>query len=215
MNETTRRWMQALGWAFGLGVVALLTNMTTTAQQSGDDRALLAVRFSISRVANAGVVWAGISVLAGWIVRRPWQSALAGVVVGELALASHYGLGRLLSAPTSVVEGNEMWFLAAALFGAPLGLVGAAVHRRGLVGRLGAGVVPVGAIAEPFVRGSFTLPTMLPWPDRVSSGASGVLLIVGGLVLAAVTWRWQSRHGSRRRSQPLGNNPEETMVESM
>ena len=28
-------------------------------------------------------------------------------------------------------------------------------------------VVPVGAIEEPFVRGFFTLPAIMPWPDLV------------------------------------------------
>lgn len=215
MDQTPRRWLQALGWAVVLGVVALLTNLTTVAQHSGVDSTRLAVRLSISRVANAGVVWAGISVLAGWIVRRHWQACLAGLAAGELALATHYGLGRLLAAPTSVVEGNEMWFLAAALCGAPLGLVGALVHHRGLLGRLAGCVVPVGAVAEPFVRGSFTMHAILPWPDRVSSVASGVVLLVGGLLMLVPTWRWQSGHRRVPDAAPTGNNPEKTMVESM
>ncbi|MGA4507818.1 hypothetical protein ACQB6R_02150 [Propionibacteriaceae bacterium G1746] len=183
--EAANRWARAMSWAVGLGCLALLTNLTSTAQLSGDEPVLLTARFTISKLANAGVVWAGISVLAGWLVRRPVQAAVAGIAAGEVALLSHYLLGQLMHAPTSVIQGNEIWLLAAALFGAPLGLMGAAMRRPGLVGTLAALVVPLGAIAEPFVRGMFTTPAILPWPDTASSAVSGILLVAAGLAAAA------------------------------
>lgn len=189
MNETVRAWSKVLGWSVILGVVALLTNLTTIEQQSGQQQTFLAARFTLSRITNAGVVWAGVSVLAGWFVRRPLQAAAAGIIAGQLALASHYLLGLALSAPTSVVHGNEAWFVIAAVFGAPLGLVGALVHHSGRLGLLAGLVVPFGAVAEPFVRGFFTMPAIMPWPDRVSATITGAVLVMGGLVGAVVAVR--------------------------
>lgn len=189
VKEIVSAWLKVLGCSVLVGVIALLTNLTTIEQQSGQQQTFLAARFTLSRIANAGVVWAGISVLAGWFVRRPLQAAAAGVIAGQLALVSHYLLGQVLSAPTSVVHGNEAWFVIAAIFGAPLGLVGALVHHRGRWGLLAGLVVPVGAVAEPFVRGFFTMPAIMPWPDRLSATITGAVLVIGGLVLASVLVR--------------------------
>ncbi|MGD7733126.1 DUF6518 family protein [Propionibacteriaceae bacterium G57] len=199
-SDAANRWVRAMSWAVWLGCLALLTNLTTTAQLSGDEPVLLAARFAISKLANAGVVWAGVSVLAGWLVRRPVQAAVAGVAAGEVALLSHYLLGQLMHAPTSVIQGNEIWLLAAALFGAPLGLVGAAMRRPGPLGTLAALVVPLGAIAEPFVRGMFATPAMLPWPDSASSAVSGMLLVAVGLA-ASVRVLLRARRGQSPRPQ--------------
>ena len=49
--------------------------------------------------------------------------------------------------------------------------------RGGVVARL---VVPVGAVLEPFVIGMFSNPAIMPWPTRVASVISGVLLLTAG-----------------------------------
>ncbi|NLT30462.1 MAG: hypothetical protein GXX86_08400 [Propionibacterium sp.] len=176
------------GAATLLGVLSLLSNITTWEQLTGQANSVLTVRFFLSELANSGTAWAGLMVLAGWLVHTGWQAAVAGVLAGELALVVHYGLaeliGPLLDLPPAGFATNEYWFVVAAVFGAPLGLAGALAHRPGAVGRLAGLVVPLGAVIEPFFRGSFRLPDLLPWPTRMAAFLSGVVLIAFGVVLA-------------------------------
>lgn len=185
--------------AIGLGAASFLVNVTTAAQASGQADALLAARLTASRLLNAGTVWAGLPVLAGFLVRRSLVAAVAGVVAPLLALAVHYAL----AATTGWVPGlswsqNMEWFAAALLGGAPLGLVGALAHRRDVVGVVAALVVPAGAVLEPLVRGSFTVPAVLPWTTRLASGVSGAVLLGAGIVGVAAVVVTQVR--ARRRT---------------
>ncbi|MCE1180404.1 MAG: hypothetical protein LWW86_15425 [Micrococcales bacterium] len=195
----TSPWGRVVAWALVLAVVSLLSNITSVAQLSGEANALLAARFYVSKVVNAGAVWAGLMVLAGWLLRRPAPAAVAGVVSGELALVAHYGLGQLTGIYDSDIwASNLYWFIAPLLFGVPLGLIGAAARRRDLWGLCAGLVVPLGAVLEPWVTGQFRTPAglALPWPDRYSSIACGVTLIVGGLILGwQVIARWR-RHAT-------------------
>lgn len=43
-------------------------------------------------------------------------------------------------------------------------------------------VVPAGAVLEPFVIGMFTTPAIMPWPGRVASVISGLVLLTAGTV---------------------------------
>lgn len=191
--------------AIALGAASFLVNVTTAAQSSGQADALLAARLTASRLLNAGTVWAGLPVLAGFLVRRSLVAAVAGVVAPLLALAVHYAL----AATTGWVPGlswtqNTEWFAAALLGGAPLGLVGALAHRRDVVGAVAALVVPAGAVLEPLVRGSFTVPAVLPWTSRLASGVSGAVLLMGGLigVAAVIGTRLPPRRGVRAGIDP-------------
>src|SRR5689334_7407159 len=69
-----------------LGVSSLLVNVTTEAQLSGDAPVALALRRTASLLLNAGTVWAGVSVLAGWWAVRPVRAAVTGVLAGLGAL---------------------------------------------------------------------------------------------------------------------------------
>lgn len=190
MDEWTqpKRWAVAMAAAALLGVLALLSNITTWDQLSGRANELLTARFFLSKLVNSGTAWAGLLVLAGWLVRRRRQAVIAGIVAGELALLVHYGLGEViggwLAIPPAGFLSNEIWFIAAALFGAPLGLIGALAHRRDQIGRMAGLVVPIGAVIEPFFRGSFRVPEILPWAERTAECLSGIMLVLFGLLLA-------------------------------
>lgn len=191
-----RRALAVVTIAVALGVASFLVNVTTPAQATGQADALLVVRLTASRLLNAGTVWAGLPVLAGFLVRRPLVAAVAGVVAPLLALAVHYALAAITGwVPGLPWSQNTEWFAAALLGGVPLGLAGALAHRRDAVGAVAALVVPTGAALEPLVRGSFTVPDVLPWTSRLASGRSGAVLLLAGIVgvaMVVVTW-WRTR----------------------
>lgn len=178
-----RGWLLVLGVAVALAVASLAANVTTTDELLGRANALAVVRLSVSKLLNAGVVWAGLAVLSGWAVGRGVRAAAAGIVAFLLALVTHYGLGVLVGLfEPDVWSSNAYWFAAAILLGPFLGLVGAASRRADPIGVLARLVVPTGAILEPFVLGAFTSSEVLPWPGRVSSVVSGVALLVAGAI---------------------------------
>ena len=194
-----RGWWLTLAAAVALALVSLASNVTTMSQLSAEADTLLAVRSTISKLVNAGAVWGGLPILSGWLVRRPLQAAAAGVVACLTALFVHYGVGRLLGLfDAEAWTENAYWFGLAVVVGGPLGLVGAAARRKdpwGLPARL---VVPVGAVLEPFYLGMFTMPAIMPWPGRVSSVVTGVVLVAAGTAGgAAVLVRHRRRQSAR------------------
>lgn len=178
---TRRRWGLVLAASLVLALVSLASNVTTMSQLSGEAQAALAVRSTISKVVNSGAIWGGLPILAGWLVRRPRQAFAAGIVACLVALVVHYGVGRLFGLFDSTVwTENQFWFGLAVVVGGPLGLIGAVARRSdrcGLVARL---VLPVAAIFEPFYLGMLSPPAVMPWPGRVSSVVSAVVLIAAG-----------------------------------
>jgi len=176
-----RGWRLVLAASVALGLVSAAFNVTTTAELSGEADIVLTVRSTVTKLVNSGAVWGGLPVLSGWLVRRRVPAAAAGMVSCLLALVMHYGAGRLLGQfdPT-VWADNRFWIMLAVVVGGPLGLAGATarrVDRRALLARL---VVPAGAVLEPFIVGTFTMPAVMPWPGRVSSIVSGVVLLLAG-----------------------------------
>ncbi|WP_353950913.1 hypothetical protein V6K52_14890 [Knoellia sp. S7-12] len=116
MGDRGRGWLGVLLSVVVLGVGSLLSNITTGAQLSGEDQALFAARRTASLLLNAGTLWVGVSVLAGWLVRLPVTAAVAGPLAGVGALVVHYGLGELTGLmPPGSFASNEFWFVAAAL----------------------------------------------------------------------------------------------------
>lgn len=188
--------------AVALALVSLASDVTTISQVSGEANLLLTVRFTFSKVVNAGAVWAGLPILSGWLVRRPSQAAAAGVTSGVTALLVHYGVGQLFGIFDSEVwTSNLSWFTAALVAGGPLGLVGAAARRPDLWGLLGRLTAPVGVALEPFVLGMFTTPAILPWPDRVSSVVGGLLLSAAGTAGVAATISVRLQKGLARQQR--------------
>lgn len=180
--------MQRSGWTRVVVVsvvvawASLASNITTQAQMSGQANVLKAARLSVSMLLNSGTVWAGLPILAGWLVRRPVPAALAGVLSAELALVVHYATGRLFGVfEPSIWRDNDSWFVMG-MFCALLGPIGALARRAGRVGLVARLVVPAGALAEPFVLGMFTRPHILPWPDRLASSVCGVALVAAGIL---------------------------------
>lgn len=177
-----RDWTLVLTAALVLAVVSLASNITTTSQLAGDADALLAVRWTLSKLVNSGTVWAGLGILSGWLIGRPVRGALAGVVASLLALVAHYGLGRVTGVfGPDIWASNASWFVAAAVLGGPLGMVGAMARRADLWGLAARLVVPVAAVLEPFVSGLFAVPPFAPRPDRIASTVCGLVLLVAGV----------------------------------
>lgn len=170
-----------------LALVSLASNVTTTSQMEGNADTLLAARWTVSKLVNAGVVWGGLGILAGWLVRRPVQAFAAGIVAQLTACVVHYGTGQLVGMfEASDWVNNATWFAAAVILGGPLGLIGAVARRTDGWGTAARLIVPAGALLEPFVVGSFDAPAILPWPTRFAGTASGAVLLVAGVV-GAVT----------------------------
>lgn len=181
MDTAVRRWTLALVVGALVGVVAWLSNITTEAQMMGEDRAWWGVRTFVSRVANSGTVWAGLPVLAGWLVRRPAQGVLAGVLVSEAALVIHYGLGAVTGTmPWASWGDNWYWFVAAVVLCAPLGLVGTIARRSDRWGLLARLVVPLGAIYEPVSAHMLDPALTNGLADRIASTAAGLVLLLSG-----------------------------------
>ncbi len=179
---TRRGWGLVLIVATALALVALASNATTMSQIEAKTNTLLAVRKTISMLVNAGTPWAGLAVVSGWLVRRPVQAFVAGIVALLVALVAHYGVGLMLGMfDPNVWTENQDYFWAAVVLGGPLGLVGAIARRPDLWGLVARLVVPAGAVLEPFVIGMFTSPAIMPWPGRVASTISGVVLLTAGV----------------------------------
>ncbi|MFC7491517.1 MULTISPECIES: hypothetical protein [unclassified Knoellia] len=187
MGEHGRRASWVALAVVALGVGSLVVNITSDAQLSGDQQVLFGIRRTFSLLLNAGTVWAGISVLAGAVMRHLRPAAVAGLLAGSGALVVHYGVGVITGLmPVGSFSSNAMWFLAAAMSGAPLGLVGAVARSRtrwGIAARL---VVPLGAVIEPWFAGWWLSPDVDSLAVRASSlVAAGTLTVVG---LAAIVY---------------------------
>lgn len=194
---TRRRWGYVVAAAVVVALVSLASNVTSVSQLSAEADVLLAVRSTISKLMNSGAVWAGLPILAGWLVRRPLQAFASGVVASLIALVVHYGVGQLFGMfDESVWAANHVWFVLALVAGGPLGLVGVVARGSGPWGSVARLVVPAGAVLEPFYRGMFSEPTIMPWPTRVSSMAAGLILVVAGLVTVAMLIRQRRRQST-------------------
>lgn len=202
---------RAWGWAalaaLALAVLSLLSNITTTAQLEGRADGLLTVRLTLSVLANAGIVWGGLMVLAGWLVAPPLRAALvAGPAAGVLGLAAHYGLGGLTGLmPWESFRDNVPWFVVAAVLGVPLGAVGALARRTDVLGLVARMVVPLGAILEPVVRGWWVPDAGLGAPTvHALQISTGVLVLAGLAGLVLVVRRWPDRGPGQSSTGGIG-----------
>lgn len=197
-------WVRALSLGLLLAICSLLSNLTTAAQLAGRSNAVLAIRLTISKIFNSGTAWAGLAIAAGWCLRRPLRAAVAAVLTCELALVVHYTLGIATGQMhSSIWWSNKSWFIGAVVLGAPLGLVGSLARRRNVPGLIARLLIPAGAILEPFVMGMLPLPVSMPWPDRLSSGVCGILLLTFGLTAGYLV----VQHWRRTRTQKKSVTP--------
>lgn len=185
-TSARRGWALVIVAALGLALASWATNITSEAQLAGEADGFLTVRFTLSKLANAGTVWAGLGILCGWLVRRPLQAAAAGIAGSLFSLIAHYSLGLASGMfDATVWSENGYWFAAALIVGGPLGLVGAAARRSDLLGLAARLVVPLGAVLEPFMVNMLNVPRLFPQPERFSRVACGVTLLVAGFVSGA------------------------------
>ncbi|MGJ6979831.1 hypothetical protein ACSDQ9_04775 [Aestuariimicrobium soli] len=189
-----RPWLTiALGSA-ALGLASLLSNMITTAELEGRADTWLTIRTVLAQLVNSGTAWAGLLVWAGWIVGRWRPALLAGPLAGLVALTMHYGLAALTDAIPARIGDNLSWVAACLVLGPPLALVGVAAGRTdhprlGPLAWAARLVVPVGAMAEPFVRGSFQDALSLTSASSPATAAalcasaiSGAVLLLAGII---------------------------------
>lgn len=178
-----------------LGVLSLISNISRPAELAGQADITWFFRLLPSMALNTGTVWAGLGVYVGWLWGRTLVGALAAALASVGALAVHYALGNLIGMmEPSIWEENLHWFAASFLLSAPLGVVGVLARRQDWPGLLCRLVVPLGAIAEPFVVGMFRRPAgfSFPLPQLYSSyavGTASIVLGVAGAVLALIRWR--------------------------
>ncbi|WP_194256547.1 hypothetical protein [Actinomyces faecalis] len=201
-----RPWLALVLVCVGLALVSLASNWVSTGELEGQMPVFSLIRKTVSKLVNCGTLWAGTGVLAGWLMRRPLASFVAAVLATEGALALHYGLGQMLGMYNAGIwVENAHWFVLGVLACGPLGLVGRVARQPGWLGCTARLVVPLGAVAEPWVRSWFTQPAFLPWPERWSDITSGLVLTVVGLVgawLAARTTVLTGRAGKARPQAP-------------
>ncbi len=185
-------WVDVAKVCAEVAVAAAIANITLPAEMAGGLQEWSVVRKTVAKLISSGTLWAALAVYAGWRYARVLPSLVAGIAALIGSLLVHYVVMMLLGvADSSAFTGNTLWFLAAIALGAPLGACGWVASRRGILGQAGRLVVPGGAVLEPFVTGAFHHPYVeIPWPERYSSTASGVVLIVLGLCAALlVVWR--------------------------
>lgn len=178
-------WAKIARVCVGLAVIALILNVSLPGEMDGQVQTLSFIRKTLSKVFSSGTAWAAVSFYAGWLLRTPLLAAVGGVGAAVATLFIHYTLGSMLHIYQSgEIATNGIWFIAALLFGGPLGLCGAWAAQASLGGLLARLVVPAGAILEPFVMGKFVSQEisgrLRPWPERYSDMASGPILITLG-----------------------------------
>ncbi len=185
-RPVARGWALVLAVALVLAAVSLIPKITSGAQNSDEAEVFVTVQYTIRKLANSGTAWAGLGIVAGWLVRRRIHAAAAGVLAGLVALVAHYAVGQSFGIfDSSIWATKANWFIAAVVFGGPLGLVGAFSRRAdgwGLAARL---LIPVGAVLEPFVKKMFINSSTMALPHQASNVVAGAILLVGGLLLGA------------------------------
>ncbi|WP_051300619.1 hypothetical protein [Actinomadura rifamycini] len=140
-----------------------------------------------SRLLGVGWSWAALALAAGWYARRAPLGAAAGTGALFAATAAYYVLDPVLRQEPFGWHAGALvfWGVAAAVFGPPLGALGACVGRPGPLGLLAGLVVPAGAAAEMlWFRAPHPLIPLSPaeqtarWIVLVGAGAvAGVLLV--------------------------------------
>ncbi|MDY7088389.1 MAG: DUF6518 family protein [Actinomycetota bacterium] len=194
------RWWWMVGPAAGvlLGVVdSVVNHVPVLLGEVGTGRAerggwSQAAEFA-SLILDAGWVWAAAAVLVGWVVSRPARPAsglLRGALAGGLTLvcatAAYYGADVLFDGGGWWGMATRYWLIGSVLLGPALGVIGALIRRRGLIGVVAALVVPTGAVLQMAV-----LPppaeSLMAQPVRCSTWIAAVVAAV------VITRRFRSR----------------------
>lgn len=136
---------------------------------------------------DTGWAWAGVAVVAGWVVRGRFRGAAAGASALLVATATYYLTGCLLEGASPAWYSGEIryWSYVSAVCGAALGVVGASTRRPGATGLLSGLIVPLGAAVQmavlpPSAGAPIVTPAMMWAPFIVWTAAAAAI----GLVVA-------------------------------
>lgn len=135
-----------LGALFG-ALVSLANGASSPYTALGADlvgTALATLLQVLSQIIDAGWAWAGLAVVVGWWTRTLARSAAAGALALLGAVVAYYVSDSvMLDQPLTDFTGEvALWAVAAVVLGAPLGVVGAVAHHRGVLALVAALVVP-------------------------------------------------------------------------
>ena len=176
--------MWRLGGAFALGA-----GFGATASLSNSGASQLAVVVSI--LLGAGWAWAALAVTSGWLAGPPDRAALAGVVSLLAATTAYYALDSVLRDEPFGLYQQELqrWWLASAICGPLLGVVGAYVQLPGVRGLLAALTVPAGALVQMVVYPPGAGNLIVTPEMRL---AQAIVLVASGLVAVAALVRFRA-----------------------
>lgn len=145
---------------------------------------------ALGMLLNAGFVWAGAAVLAGWLVGSSCRLSgpVAGFVVLACAVGGYYVYGVTLGDRSGLGLGAlsgviRLWMTASVVLGPALGLAGCWTRRRDTLGSLARLVVPVGAALEMLVLRHLNADTF-----RVDPAMAWTQTMVVALAGAAAVW---------------------------
>lgn len=179
-----------------LALLSLLSNLQTDDKLKAQGVDPLLIFMQVLSLLSNGAAWPILLIVAGWSWgRRWWESVISAIVCGELCLLLHYALALLVDfMDWTVVLSNGRWFVAAVVFGVPLGLIGWLAQRRDGLGLFARLAIPFGMCVEPFYLGRF-------WPNpwlRMSVAiaeqiAAWVELGLGVVVLVLIARAWTKR----------------------
>ncbi|MBE3013776.1 hypothetical protein IL992_32020 [Microbispora sp. NEAU-D428] len=155
--------VRALAAGAAFGAATSLVNALSGSQADLESRAYTTSGWSVAEIMSvlldSGWAWAGLAVAVGWLVTRagegrPAAPAGRGAAAGALALLAATAAYSIVD---TIRSGGEVpwyaseplpWWIAAVVFGAPLGAVGACAGRPGVIGLLARLTVPVGAAVQ-------------------------------------------------------------------
>lgn len=209
-----RPWLHVAILATTVSVLSLVSGVSMSGAVGSSPWLLLGQR-TLNEVLNSGTVWAGLGLVAGYLVSRPghardaraergradgaaasthtrrvWQwawPAVAACGASLWALAAHYALGNTLGMMTPDIWGlNASWFVLAVVAGGPLGIIGAAGHLPGLWGLAARLALPLGAITEPVVTGMLKPAGASTWATTDPTFVAGLILLLSGIALGAL-----------------------------
>ncbi|XVQ87255.1 hypothetical protein ACQP2K_07495 [Microbispora siamensis] len=158
--------LRALAAGAAFGAATSLVNALSDSQADLESRAYTTSGWSVAEIVSvlldSGWAWAGLAVAMGWLVTRAGESRRAaparrGAAAGALALlaaTAAYSIVDTIRSGGQVpwyLSEPPLWWIAAVVFGAPLGAVGACAGRPGVIGLLARLTVPVGAAVQMVV----------------------------------------------------------------
>lgn len=163
-----------------------------------------------SLVVNAGAAWAGMAVLAGWLLGSVRQGLLGGPLALVPAVVVYYVVGAAVGSENPDGSADQIVFfsLLALATGPALGAVGGVIRRTSILGLVAALVVPLGVGVELVWR-SFVMQVQ-PDPARPAADLILLTLAVTGAAAAAIRHRRAAtRLDPLAGSRPAGHGPAE------